>query len=330
MSSWAGSSTARALTSAGPSWGMPSASPARSPRPSSPQAFLEAYEAAAAAGADAVVSVHISSTCQAQSGSASLAAGQSPIPVVLSTPARWVWRWAMRCCPRRGCAPGAGRHDGCRDCGTRARAATVIFYVDTLEHLRRRWPDRSGLGTARLGAGHQAAAGLTDGHINPSRRCERLSALSRLEELSLDAVDAAGARGVDIAVTTLTPGRPAIWPTGCARRSLPRRPSSWWSWARSWVPMSARARSQSPSAAAGCRPGLSMSESWGVVVSAAFAGSYRFQPATIIARTVTADLGKFGETRRDEMRAGSSDCDGRGRWAADVSRGTCPPCGSVS
>ena len=49
-------------------------------RPSQ-QAFLDAYEAAAASGADAVVSVHISSDMSGTVGSAMLAASQSPIPV---------------------------------------------------------------------------------------------------------------------------------------------------------------------------------------------------------------------------------------------------------
>ncbi|HEY5249303.1 MAG TPA: DegV family protein, partial [Dermatophilaceae bacterium] len=55
--------------------------PAVSTSRPSPQALLDAYEAAAATGADAVVSVHISSDMSGTVGSAMLAASQSPIPV---------------------------------------------------------------------------------------------------------------------------------------------------------------------------------------------------------------------------------------------------------
>ena len=48
-----------------------------------PAAFLEAYEAAARAGADAVVSVHISGDMSSTIGGAELAAAESPVPVTV-------------------------------------------------------------------------------------------------------------------------------------------------------------------------------------------------------------------------------------------------------
>ena len=54
--------------------------PLSTSRPS-PQEFLDAYEAAAASGASAVVSVHISSEMSGTCQSARLAAEQAPIPV---------------------------------------------------------------------------------------------------------------------------------------------------------------------------------------------------------------------------------------------------------
>ena len=56
--------------------------PVSTSRPS-PSAFLRAYEAAAAAGAEAIVSVHISADMSSTIDSARLAAEQSPVPVTV-------------------------------------------------------------------------------------------------------------------------------------------------------------------------------------------------------------------------------------------------------
>ena len=56
--------------------------PVSTSRPA-PAAFLEAYEAAAGAGADAVVSVHISGDMSSTIGGAELAAAESPVPVTV-------------------------------------------------------------------------------------------------------------------------------------------------------------------------------------------------------------------------------------------------------
>ena len=168
----------------------------------SPQAFLEAYEAAAAAGADAAVSVHISSDMSGTVGSASLAAGQSPIPVVV-VDSRSVGMALGYAALSAAVAArqGLDATTVAEIAETRARAATVTFYVDTLEHLRR--GGRIGAASALLGSALaiKPLLALSDGHINPIEKVRTASrALNRLEELSLDAVDAAGARGVDIAV----------------------------------------------------------------------------------------------------------------------------------
>lgn len=168
----------------------------------SPQAFLDAYEAAAAGGATAVVSVHISSDMSGTVGSAALAASQSPIPVTvvdsrsvgmaLGYP---VLSAAVAARSGLDAAAVAAIADA------RARAVTVTFYVDTLEHLRR--GGRIGAASALLGSALaiKPLLALSDGHINPIERVRTAArALSRLEELSLEAVTAAGERGVDIAV----------------------------------------------------------------------------------------------------------------------------------
>ena len=168
----------------------------------SPRAFLDAYEAAAAGGADAVVSVHISSDMSGTIGSATLAAGQSPIPVevVDSRSVGMALGYAALS------AAVAAEHG--RDAKTvaaiasvRARAATVIFFVDSLEYLRR--GGRIGAASALLGSALaiKPLLALSDGHINPIEKVRTSArALTRLEELALRALGAAGESGVDIAV----------------------------------------------------------------------------------------------------------------------------------
>ena len=178
----------------------------------SPQAFLDAYEAAAAGGADAVVSVHISSDMSGTVGSATLAAGQSPIPVeVVDSRSVGMALGYAAVSAAVAASQGLDATAVAAIAGSRARAATVIFYVDTLEHLRR--GGRIGAASALLGSALaiKPLLALSDGHINPIEKVRTAArALSRLEELSLDAVGAAGDRGVDIAVHHLdSPDRAA-------------------------------------------------------------------------------------------------------------------------
>ena len=176
-------------------------SPVSTSRPS-PQQFLEAYEAAAASGADAVVSVHISADMSGTAESAALAASLSPITVevVDSRSIGMAMGYAVLS------AAGAARqgHDAktvAAIASSRAKAATVIFYVDTLEHLRR--GGRIGAASALLGSALaiKPLLALTDGRIKPIEKVRTAArALSRLEELALLAAAAAGDSGVDIAV----------------------------------------------------------------------------------------------------------------------------------
>jgi DegV family protein with EDD domain len=83
----------------------------------------------------------------------------------------------------------------------RAEASTVVFYVDTLEHLRR--GGRIGSASALLGSALaiKPILGLDDGSIRPLEKVRTSArALGRLAELSATAADAAGEGGVDIAV----------------------------------------------------------------------------------------------------------------------------------
>jgi DegV family protein with EDD domain len=175
--------------------------PVTTSRPS-PKAFLDAYEAAAASGADAIVSVHISSDMSGTVESAALAASQSPIPVeVVDSRSLGMAMGYAVLSAAKAAQEGQGAKAVAAIASSRAEAATVIFYVDTLEHLRR--GGRIGAASALLGSALaiKPLLALSDGHIKPIEKVRTSArALSRLEELAIRAVDEARQTGVDIAV----------------------------------------------------------------------------------------------------------------------------------
>ena len=124
--------------------------PVSTSRPS-PQAFLDAYEAAAANGADAAVSVHISSDMSGTVESATLAASQSPIPVeVVDSRSMGMAMGYAVLSAATAAQKGQEVKAVAAMARARAEAATVIFYVDTLEYLRR--GGRIGAASALLGS----------------------------------------------------------------------------------------------------------------------------------------------------------------------------------
>jgi DegV family protein with EDD domain len=175
--------------------------PVSTSRPS-PQAFLDVYEAAAAGGAEAILSVHISSQMSGTVESATLAACRSPIPVeVVDSRSLGMAMGYAVLSAARAAQQGRGAKMLAAIASSRAKAATVIFYVDTLEHLRR--GGRIGAASALLGSALsiKPLLALSDGHIEPIEKVRTSArALSRLEELALRAAQAASGTGVDIAV----------------------------------------------------------------------------------------------------------------------------------
>ncbi len=130
--------------------------PVTTSRPA-PAEFLQTYEELAAAGADAIVSVHISADMSATVQGAHLAAAQSPVPVTVVDSR--VLGAAMGYAALSAAAlagTGASADSVAAVARSRAHDATVVFYVHTLEHLRRGRADRVGLGAAGLGPGNQA------------------------------------------------------------------------------------------------------------------------------------------------------------------------------
>ena len=158
--------------------------PLSTSRPS-PQEFLDAYEAAAASGASAVVSVHISSEMSGTCQSARLAAEQAPIPVeVVDSRSLGMAMGFGVLSAAEAAGDGLSAPEVAEVARVRAAGAKVAFYVDTLEYLRR--GGRIGSASALLGSAFAIKPILTlvDGAIRPLEKVRTSSrALARLTEL---------------------------------------------------------------------------------------------------------------------------------------------------
>jgi DegV family protein with EDD domain len=183
--------------------------PVSTSRPN-PEAILETYEKLAADGAEAIVSVHISAELSGTFESAQLAARRSPVPVTL-VDSRQVGMGTGYAVLAAADAIAAGADAETAGAAARSRAAstTSLFYVDTLEYLRR--GGRMGAAAALLGSALAVKPILRvdDGRIGPFEKVRTSTkALGRLEEL---AVEAAGDAEVDVAVAHLaSPDRAAV------------------------------------------------------------------------------------------------------------------------
>ena len=162
------------------------------------------YTELAAAGYEAIVSVHLSSkisgTCHAAQVAAELV--DIPISVVDSMTLAMAVGFAALTGAEVARA-GATPDDVVSTVRRRAAASTTYFYVDSLEYLRR--GGRIGTAAAMLGSALAVKPLLTvaDGEIRPQERVRTESkALIRLEELSLAALDRAARASdlVDVAV----------------------------------------------------------------------------------------------------------------------------------
>jgi DegV family protein with EDD domain len=164
-----------------------------------PATFAARYAAAAERGCDGVVSVHLSSRMSGTVESAQLAAKEAPVrtEVVDSRSLGMGLGFAVLTAAR--VAADGGDLDAVADAAARrAHDSAAIFYVDTLEHLRR--GGRIGAASAFLGSALavKPLLHLVDGQIEPLEKVRTSGkAIARLEEL---AVERAAGRPVDIAV----------------------------------------------------------------------------------------------------------------------------------
>ncbi|MCW2943568.1 MAG: DegV family protein [Actinoallomurus sp.] len=165
----------------------------------SPERFALAYKEAAGSGASAVASIHLSAEMSGTLDCARLAAGDAPIPVkVVDSRSIGMGLGFAVMAAAEAAAAGAALDDVAEAASRRVRATRSLFYVDTLEHLRR--GGRIGAAATLLGSALmiKPLLHITDGRIAPLEKVRTSSrALARLEEL---AVDLAGDRDVDMAV----------------------------------------------------------------------------------------------------------------------------------
>ena len=177
------------------------AEPVSTSRPT-PAKFAEVYERAREGGAREVLSLHLSGELSGTYESARLAGRDASLPVravdtrQLGMAAGYAVLTAADVLDRGGSAEEAAGA-----ALARAGSTTSLFYVDTLDHLRR--GGRIGHAAALLGSALavKPLLELVDGRVATREKVRTASrALGRLEEL---AVAAAADRQVDVAVAHL-------------------------------------------------------------------------------------------------------------------------------
>ncbi len=175
--------------------------PVSTSRPA-PALLLEIYERAVRDGAEQIVSIHLSGEMSGTFESAQLAARQASVPV-LAVDSRQVGVATGYAALAAADVIDAGgtAEEAAEAARARASASTSLFYVDTLEYLRR--GGRIGAAAALFGGALAVKPLLTiqDGVVASLERVRTTGrALARLEEL---AVEAAAEEDVDVCVAHL-------------------------------------------------------------------------------------------------------------------------------
>ncbi|TQK71913.1 DegV family protein [Nocardioides sp. SLBN-35] len=168
----------------------------------SPAVFADLYDRLAAEGATEIVSIHLSAEVSGTFESALVASRQAPVPVTcvdsrqVGVATGYAVESALDVISRGGTAAEAAE-------AARARAASAasLFYVNTLEYLRR--GGRVGAAAAVFGGALavKPLLGIVDGVISPQAKVRTAAkAIARLEAL---AVEAAGDVPVEVCVAHL-------------------------------------------------------------------------------------------------------------------------------
>lgn len=179
--------------------------PVSTSRPS-PAVMLETYRDVAARGAEEVVSIHLSAEMSGTYESAQLAALESPVPVVtVDTRQVGVATGFAALAAARAVAEGATAAEAAEAARACSGEAASLFYVDTLEYLRR--GGRIGATAALLGGALavKPLLKIQDGRVAPLEKVRTSGrALARLEELAVEAAEALDPeQGLDVAVAHL-------------------------------------------------------------------------------------------------------------------------------
>lgn len=193
--------------------------PVSTSRPA-PERLARIYRQAARDGADAVLSIHLSSQVSGTFESALIAARGADIEVV-AVDSQHVGMGTGFAVAAAAAAldSGADVEAAAQAARVRAAATQAFFYVDTLEYLRR--GGRVGTAAALVGSALavKPLLRIEDGHIVQHERVRTSSrAVARLEEI---AVAAAGSQRVDVAVSHLAVPDRAEALAGRLRSRLP-------------------------------------------------------------------------------------------------------------
>lgn len=168
----------------------------------SPGQFERAYRDAAAAGFDAVVSVHISSKLSGTFDAARLASQRATIPVsVLDSGTVGMGQGAGVQAAVAAALTGADVEAVMAAARTAAAATEIFFYVPNLEQLRR--GGRISLASSWLGTvlDIKPLLGIKDGVVVPVEKVRSASkAIARLQELAGARIVSRGAQGTQISV----------------------------------------------------------------------------------------------------------------------------------
>ncbi|MFG2733917.1 DegV family protein [Streptomyces carpaticus] len=182
--------------------------PVTTSRPS-PETFAAAYRRAAEAGAEAVVSLHLSAEISGTYDAAVLAGRDAPVPVRVVDSAMVAMALGFSVLAAAETAEAGGTADEAVAAAVkRAQSTRAYFYVDTLEHLRR--GGRIGAAQALLGSALavKPLLELVEGRIEPLEKVRTAGkAIARLEEL---AAAHAGLGAVDVAVHHLAAEERAV------------------------------------------------------------------------------------------------------------------------
>lgn len=168
----------------------------------SPGQFERVYRAAAEAGYDAVVSLHISSKLSGTYEAAQMAAGRAPLPVhVLDTGTVGMGQ-GRGVQSAVALAAGGGTAEEVLTAATSALAATAIyFYVPSLEQLRK--GGRISMASSWLGTflDLKPILGIRDGAVVPVEKVRSAAkAIARLQELALADIRSRGAAATQVSV----------------------------------------------------------------------------------------------------------------------------------
>ncbi|HEY2878140.1 DegV family protein [Nocardioides sp.] len=175
--------------------------PVSTSRPS-PTYLTEVYAKAAQDGATEILSIHLSAEMSGTYESAQLAARDAPVPVtVVDSRQVGVATGYAALSAADVLDAGGSVADAAAAARARAATATALFYVDTLEYLRR--GGRIGAAAALLGGAlsMKPLLRIDEGRVvNLDRVRTSARALSRLEDLI---VEAAGDRPIELCVSHL-------------------------------------------------------------------------------------------------------------------------------